>query len=172
MTSHQIPSAWSERGYVPPEQLNVNDDGDDKGEAAYMRCFHESSKIGRVPNASYFINSPTARAYLEKRDKELFPVKEASGKPIPNPDTPSWLSKKEGPKILHPAAPESVASSTCLQPLPLSETTDLSPSQEIRQQLLLPERIVPSVSTAMDQPNIPWSMEPQTGARGPSKMIR
>ncbi len=88
MSSHQIPPAWSERGYVPPEQLEPKDIEDQRGESAYMRCFLESSKIGRVPNAAFFVNSPTARAYIEKRDKELFPVKEVSGTLIPNPDMP------------------------------------------------------------------------------------
>lgn len=170
MSGQQIPAAWSERGYIPPEQLNIKDNEDDKGEAAYMRCFHESSKIGRVPNASYFVNSPTARAYVEKRDKELFPVKELSGEPIPNPDMPSWLNKKEGSKNQYPSVSEYVMPSGNGHLPPLSSKgTILPPSQELHPQ---PQQIQPPASGGSDQPHIPWSMEPRTGASGPPRMIR
>lgn len=170
MSGQPIPPAWSERGYVPPEQLDIKDDEDEKGETAYMRCFHESSKIGRVPNASYFVNSPTARAYVEKRDKELFPVKEASGKPIPNPDMPSWFSRKEGLKNHHPFPSEGTALSTHVPPPPPSKTMTLPPtSQDVQPQ----SPSTPPLATAsIAQPHIPWSIEPQTGARGPPRMIR
>lgn len=169
MSGHQIPAAWSERGYVPPEQVESNDDEDEKGEAAYMRCFHESSKIGRVPNAAYFVNSPTARAYVEKRDKELFPVKELSGKPIPNPDMPSWAHRKEGSKIHHFSAPESIILSSNVQPLPLSKTITIPLPQNVQP---LPEQVPLFAPGSVDPLHIPWSMEPQTGATGPPKMIR
>jgi hypothetical protein len=166
MSGQQIPPAWSERGYVPPEQLNLKDHEDEKGEAAYMRCFHESSKIGRVPNASFFVNSPTARAYVQKRDKELFPVKEVSGKLIPNPDMPSWLSSKDVPKT-DPQAMSEIAAS--VQPLPPSQTTNGSAFNETLQ---LPLQAQPSTLIPSSQRSIPWSIEPQTGARGPPRMIR
>lgn len=169
MSGHQIPAAWSERGYVPPEQLDVKDDEDEKGEAAYMRCFHESSKIGRVPNASYFVNSPTARAYVEKRDKELFPVKEISATPIPNPDLPSWLNRKEVPKSHYPSISESLVHSSNVQLPQVLKTTSILSSQDIQlqqQEISLPQ------PRPIDQLQIPWSMEPQTSARGPPRMIR
>lgn len=169
MSSQQIPPAWSERGYVPPEHLEAKDDEDEKGEAAYMRCFHDSSKIGRVPNASFFVNSPTARAYVEKRDKELFPVKEVSGKLIPNPDMPFWLSSKEVPENHQPPVSESAGTSSNVQPLPPSKTVTIPSSEEAQQQS---QQIPPPALIPMDQPHIPWSIEPQTGARGPPRMIR
>jgi hypothetical protein len=169
MNGQQIPPAWSERGYVPPEQLNLKDHEDEKGEAAYMRCFHESSKIGRVPNASFFVNSPTARAYVQKRDKELFPVKEVSGKLIPNPDMPSWLSSKDIPKNDHPAVSEIAATSSNVQPVPASKTVNVPAFDEAVQ---LPLQVQPSALIPSNQPHIPWSIEPQTGARGPPRMIR
>jgi hypothetical protein len=166
MSGQRIPPAWSERGYVPPEQLNLKDHEDEKGEAAYMRCFHESSKIGRVPNASFFVNSPTARAYVQKRDKELFPVKEVSGKLIPNPDMPSWLSSKDVPKV-DPQPMSEIAAS--VQALPPSQTTNGPPFNETLQ---LPLQAQSSTLIPSNQPSIPWSIEPQTGARGPPRMIR
>jgi hypothetical protein len=171
MSGQQIPTAWSERGYVPPEKLNAEDEDDEKGEAAYMKCFHESSKIGRVPNASYFVNSPTARAYVEKRDKELFPMKEASGKPIPNPDMPSWLNKKEGLKNHCPSVTEGAITSSS-EPPPLLSKTATMPSSPIFQPQPQPQQIPSPPPRSIDQPNIPWSMEPRTGARGPPRMIR
>jgi hypothetical protein len=170
-SSQGIPPAWSKRGYVPPEQLTASDENDDKGEAAYMRCFHESSKIGRVPNASFFANSPSARAYLEKRDKELFPVKEVSDKPIPNPDLPSWLSKKEeASKTQHQSGPNPVVLFTnSPQSIPSLKQTQLPPSHEAQQP---PQHIPPFGPTSSDQNPIPWSVEPQTGANGPPRMIR
>lgn len=169
MSSLPIPSAWSERGYVPPEQVEVKDDEDEKGEAAYMRCFHESSKIGRVPNASYFVNSPTARAYVEKRDKELFPVREASDQPIPNPDMPSWLNKKEPFKNHVAPVSESAITSSNAQPLSPSKTMTIQSSEDVPQPS---QQIAPSVPVPIDQPHIPWSIEPRTGASGPPRMIR
>ena len=169
MSSQQIPPAWSERGYVPLEQLDVKDDQDEKGEAAYMRCFHESSKIGRVPNASYFVNSPTARAYVEKRDKELFPAKELSGKPIPNPDMPSWLNRKQGPKNHHASISESVVASSNGQLLPPSEGTTLPSPEDVQAQS---QQIPPTALVSVDHSHLPWSIEPRTAARGPPRMIR
>ena len=169
MSGQKIPAAWSERGYVPPEQVESNNDEDEKGEAAYMRCFHESSKIGRVPNAAYFVNSPTARAYVEKRDKELFPVKEVSGKPIPNPDMPLWANRKEGSKIHHFSAPDGITLSSSVQPLPPSKTITIPFSQNVQP---LPEQIPLFAPRSVDQPHIPWCVEPRTGATGPPRMIR
>ncbi len=169
MSGQQIPAAWSERGYVAPEKLDIKDDEDEKGEAAYMRCFHESSKIGRVPNASYFVNSPTAQAYVEKRDKELFPVKEFSGKPIPNPDMPSWFNRKEGLKNHHQSLSDSVVTSDNVPPPPPSKTITLPSSQDAE---LHSQRIPRPAPMSLDQPHIPWSIEPRTGASGPPRMIR
>jgi hypothetical protein len=169
MNVHQVPAAWSERGYVPPEKLDVNDNEDEKGEAAYMRCFHESSKIGRVPNASYFVNSPTARAYIEKRDKELFPVKEASSKLIPNPDMPSWPTRKEGPRNHYPSISESSVASSNVQPPPLSKSVPMPSSEDF--QPTTEHNPLPQL-TPVDQPHIPWSIEPRTEASGPPKMLR
>lgn len=169
MSGQQVPAAWSERGYIPPEQLGIKDDEDEKGEAAYMRCFHESSKIGRVPNAAYFVNSPTARHYVERRDKELFPVKEVSGKLIPNPDTPSWLNKSEEPKNHHPSGPGGIMLSNNLQGLPPSKTINIPLHQNIQPP---PEHAPQHAPSSVYQTYIPWSMEPQTEARGPPRMIR
>jgi hypothetical protein len=169
MSGQQIPPAWSERGYVPPEKLDVKDDEDDKGEAAYMRCFHESSKIGRVPNASYFVNSPTARAYVEKRDKELFPVKEVSGNPIPNPDMPSWSNRKETLKNqFAPTTSSNVPFNNVQPPPPSTNVSTPSPRSSQKQSQHTP----PPVQGSIDQPHIPWSIEPRTGASGPPRMIR
>lgn len=170
MSNQSIPPAWSERGYVPPERVQGKDDEDEKGEGAYMRCFHESSKIGRVPNASYFVNSPTARAYIEKRDKELFPVKELSGKPIPNPDMPAWLNRKEGLKTHHSTTMESAIPTGSVQSSPPPKTTTMpsSPENHLQTQQLPP---VPPPG-AGDQLIIPWSIEPRTGASGPPSTIR
>lgn len=171
MSRPQVPAAWSERGYVPPEQLEIKDDGDEKGEAAYMRCFHESSKIGRVPNASFFVNSPSARAYVEKRDKELFPVKEVSSTRIPNPDLPSWVSRKEGPRNHFSSGSESQSPASNAHATPPAKDANVQSPQEVRQQS---QQISPSAPTATDKAptQIPWSIEPQTGARGPPRMIR
>jgi hypothetical protein len=169
MSSQQIPTAWSERGYVPPEKLNIKDDEDEKGEAAYMKCFHESSKIGRVPNASYFINSPTARAYVEKRDKELFPVKEVSSKAIPNPDLPWWSNKKDESKSHQSSISSTVSQPNTAHSAQIPNTMPI-PSSQNGQPPAQP--FLPSAPVPMDQPNTPWSMEPRTGARGPPRMIR
>ena len=164
MSSHHIPPAWSERGYVPPEQLEAKDIEDQRGEAAYMRCFHESSKIGRVPNAAFFVNSPTARAYIEKRDKELFPVKEVSTEMVPNPDMPAWPIRKDGPK----SQPGIMSSNNALPPHPLQPLNILS-LPELQQQ---PHQFPSVAPGSIDQPHIPWSIEPRTGATGPPRMLR
>ena len=169
LTGSQIPQAWSERGYVPPEQLDRRDDEDEKGEAAYMRAFHESSKMDRVPNAAFYVNSPTARAYIARRDKQLFAAKPLSGILIPNPDIPSWRRDKEKPKVQ--------ASSPTISMLPQQNTkptlqsiTSTTPSPQNLQPYQ--HSISPSTAERTDHSNLPWSLEPRTGATGPPRMIR
>lgn len=53
---------------------------DETGEEAYQRCLANAQKMNppRVPNAGFFKNSPSAREWLKKRDRELFDVKDSS----------------------------------------------------------------------------------------------
>lgn len=174
MTS-SIPPSWSDRGYVPPEKLDRRDDEDVRGEAAYMRAFHESSKMGRVPNASFYVNSPTARDYIARKDKELFRARELSGKLVANPDIPSWRREKESPKMLPPAssarvhhqsspsqAALSASAPSHIQPAraPISPTTNAFNSNSN------------GYATARSEWGMPSALEPPIQPSGPPKMLR
>ena len=72
-SAHGMSPIWEGRGYRQPAEEGKNGQVEDEmGEEAYQRCFADAARMGRVPNPAFFINSPSAKAYMDKRDRELF----------------------------------------------------------------------------------------------------
>ncbi|KAJ9651740.1 hypothetical protein H2198_009012 [Neophaeococcomyces mojaviensis] len=65
---------WAARGYRPDiAALKPAPDEDPKGEGAYQRAFHEEARSDppRLPNASHYPNSPSAREYIRKKSSNF-----------------------------------------------------------------------------------------------------
>jgi hypothetical protein len=82
---------WQARGYDPriaKSQRSPNDDP--KGEVAYQRAFEEvaGKKPPRVPNPVSYPHSPSAQAYIKRRDKTIFSARNERHEPAsPPPET-------------------------------------------------------------------------------------
>jgi len=71
--ANDMATLWASRGYRQPlEDTRQGQVEDSKGEEAYQRCFARAAKLDppRLPNASFFENSPSAVEYLKKCDQD------------------------------------------------------------------------------------------------------
>lgn len=155
---------WQERGWINREvKIEDQDIVDDRGEEAYQRCFAEAIKKNRVPNPSYFVNSPSAQEYIRNRDKRLFPGSfqdpNARG---PNPNFQASIRSSDDPE--EQQDPTSPASSRELDPSsPMAEKPNghYQPVQHTASEKVWPKN---------RETNGP--LEPQVGPVGPPRMLR
>lgn len=69
-----LSEAQQARGYRGMSvDIKHADIGDPRGEAAYQKAFADAAKLNppRVPNASFYTNSPSAKDFVAKRDRQL-----------------------------------------------------------------------------------------------------
>ena len=92
---------WEARGYrADSAEIKSEQAEDPEGEEAYQRAFAKGAeqKPPRVPNPEYYPKSPSAQAYIKKRDQHMFRSMSGNAPRISREDTPGaprHLSKRQ-----------------------------------------------------------------------------
>ncbi|KAL9111676.1 MAG: hypothetical protein Q9227_003950 [Pyrenula ochraceoflavens] len=155
---------WEERGFKGIK-VEDRDPEDPRGEEAYQRQFAKALQNNRVPNPSYYVNSPSAQEYIRNRDQELF--KKAAP---PNPEgkirNPNFRTSAQSPESAQSLTnTHSPASSGSHDPTsPLEDRS--KPPPRPGEMNAVSERPWPS------QPSLSRPMEPQIAPIGPPRMLR
>jgi len=185
--ANSMATLWVSRGYRHTAEDNRHGQVEDpKGEEAYQRCFAEAAKLKppRVPNAAFFENSPSARAYLSKRDQELFSQREAASEADQRQRNPNFVPIS---KDLHRAPRPSLSpadSASQAQSLvgpagraPGTATTGQT-NQSGQARTSIPrtpdtsQRFADPRQYQGQTPSLPMTLEPSFGPPGPGRMLR
>ncbi|KAL9623017.1 MAG: hypothetical protein Q9160_002736 [Pyrenula sp. 1 TL-2023] len=164
MSPQEWQHIWHERGWIN-QDIKMEDQGsfDDRGEEAYQRCFAEAIKENRVPNPSFFTNSPSAQAYIRNRDKRLFPgSNQDPNLQVPNPNFQRNARNSELSQAQ--SSPHSPASPVGQDPS--------SPEGEPTNGHRPPGQRQAGDSKWPSQRRSNGPLEPQVGPVGPPRMLR
>ena len=154
---------WEERGWNQAVKPDIQDAMDPRGEAAYQKCFEQALSDDRVPNPSFFTNSPSAQEYIRNRDRKIFSRSTLDPQQkLPNPNFKGAArSPESNPSLTNTHSPASSGGHD-----PTSPLEERSKAQQATQPNSAGERAWPN------QPSLSRPLEPQVGPIGPPRMLR
>lgn len=165
ISPQQWQTIWQERGWINREVKTEDPDFiDPRGEEAYQRRFAEAFKENRVPNPSFFTNSPSAQEYIRNRDKRLFPGSFQDPKAqVPNPNFHHSIRSPDASQTPNNAnSPGSSGGQDPSSPIGEPITNGHHPSDQ--------QAIGKTAWPSQRGTNGP--LEPQVGPAGPPRMLR
>ncbi|KEF56309.1 uncharacterized protein A1O9_07890 [Exophiala aquamarina CBS 119918] len=173
LSLHEKDHPWYIRGYRP-EVANSkrSPDEDPKGEIAYQRAFADAAKQNppRVPNPSFYPNSPSAKSYIQKNAESVFSVRKKSSLP----STPASSSSPQSQQERLPSPRHEIPYSSHKPTLNIKlEPPSYSPASTSNGYSFSPMATKPVEEPRPFGSSPPMTLEPKLDApRGPSKMLR
>ena len=179
---------WASRGYRQPlDDTKQGQVEDSKGEEAYQRCFARAAMLNppRLPNASFFENSPSAMEYLKKCDQERSSRRDAASEPDQRQRNPNFVPISKDLHRAHRASPSPAESASRPQShvspagqAPAIATAGAATDQGGQGRSAMPRPLDTSQRFADPRylqgqsPSLPTTLEPTFNPPGPSRMLR
>lgn len=158
---------WAERGFNPSiADSRPQPNEDPCGEAAYQRAFYDAEKANppRVPNPSQFLNSPSARAYMARRNKDYSTPRDTNQQSTSN--NPGSGNLDRSPTMVgrqsSSVSPSSYYSSSAIPPFQPTNSTPRMAEGTWSDYTMAP------ISPSTDPPSALVALEPFGAPRGPS----